>query len=162
MTTRVTDDDLTNLMQALHAALSQALAAHDDVTLELLPEHQLYVSRRLVAGPQGGKAPRQVPAEDGFTLYIRLASGHGAGPPRQQSAQAVDLLVTDLATTTLKLDRVAFDRVALDQTWQLRGGAGLAIVITARCGSARVFDDVDRALAVLDAGLRQGLPRAGG
>ena len=156
MTTQPTDDDLDKLAQAARAALSHALAGDDAVSIELLPAHQLFVSRHLVAGPQGGKAPRQVPAEDGYTLYVRFGSGVGAGSPRQRSAQAVDLAVTDLAASTLKLHRAG-----LDQTWQLRCGPGLQVVVTARSGSAQGFDGLDRTLAALDAALRQVAPPSG-
>jgi hypothetical protein len=136
----------TRRMQAIHSALVRALASDQDAAIDLLPEHQLLVSKHIVDAPaaQAGKAPQRVPGEDGFTIYVRLGSGDGGGRPQQRPSQPSQGAISDAATTQLTLDRTA-----LDQSWQLRDRTGALIVLTVRCGSARVFGEVDRVLAAL-------------
>lgn len=135
--------DLARRMQAIHAALSRSLASDPTVAINLLSEHQLYISKRLVdSGPQAGKAPRRVPGEDGYTIYLRITPGDLAARPQQRSSQAI--AAADAATTKLELDRTG-----LDQEWQLRTAAGEHVVLSVRCGSAKVLDEVDRVLDTL-------------
>ena len=138
------DRDRTKLAQSLHSAIAQTLAADPDVVIDVLPEAQLYISKHLVAAPDGGKAARHVPAPDGYTIHVRIADGDDDDRLRQRRAEPGDAVVLDAATTPLRLDRSG-----LDQSWQLRGGAGSRIALTVRCGSASVFDEVDRVLDTL-------------
>lgn len=136
-------------LRSIHAALAQALVGAPDATLELLPAAQLFVGKRLQAAPAQGKAPRQVPASDGYTIYVRLeAAGSGARPP-QRTTQPADLALTDLHAAPLQLDRVA-----PEQDWRLKGSGDDVIVISARCGSPLVFDEVDSLLTALAGVLR--------
>ncbi len=144
--TTPTGAERTRRMHAIHSALSRALASDPDAAIDLLPECQLLVSKHIVDAPatQAGKAPRRVPGEDGFTIYVRLGSGDIGRRPQQRSSQPSQGAVPNAGTTQLKLDRTA-----LVQSWELRDRAGGLIVLTVRCGSARVFGDVDRILDTL-------------
>lgn len=146
MTTPPTEPNRTSRMQAIHSALTRTLSSDQDVAIDLLPENQLLVSKRIVdaRGPQTGKAPQRMPDEDGYTIYVKLGSSATGERPQQRLTQPADRVVSDAATTPLKLDKTA-----LDQSWQLRDSAGELIVLTVRCGSAKVFDEVDRILGTL-------------
>lgn len=146
MTTHHGEADRASRMQAIHSAVAPALAHDPDVRIDLLPENQLFVSKHFVdaPGPRSGKSPQRVPGEDGFTIYVRVVSSDAEARPQQRSKQSADSAVSDAATTKLKLDRTA-----LDQSWQLRGKAGELTVVTVRCGSAAVFDEVDHVFDVL-------------
>lgn len=146
MTTQPGEPDRASRMQAIRSALARALAPDPDVRIDPLPEDQLFVSKHFVdvPGPQTGKSAQRAPAEDGFTVYVRIVSSDAEARPQQRSKQSADSAVSDAGTTKLKLDRAA-----LDQSRQLRGKAGELIVVTVRCGSAVVFDEVDRVLDAL-------------
>lgn len=150
MTTRPGEPDRAGRMQVIRSELARALASDPDVRIDALPEDQLFVSKHFVdaGGSRTGKNAQRVPAEDGFTLYVRIVSTDAEARPSQRSKQSADNVVSDAATTTLKLDRTA-----LDQGWQLGGIAGERFVVTVRCGSAAVFDEVDRVLDALSRAL---------
>lgn len=134
-----------------YATLRAALAADSDVTIQRLPEDQMFISSHLMPSPEaGGKVPQLVPAPNGYTIHIKAVRNEAAARPEQRMSDGVPPQVWRAGTIPLR-----HDRESLDGQWEIQASDGARFIMTVRCGSAAVFDDVDRVLAVLETALSE-------
>lgn len=112
----------------------------------LLSSDQMLVSRNMMTNPEpsGFKTPSQVPAPDGYAIYVRVRSpGADQGRPQQRVSSPRPPVRSEPGT------KLRLNRTTLDQSWGFLNQDDELISIAVNCGSEQVFEEVDWILGVL-------------
>jgi hypothetical protein len=133
--------------------LRRTLASEKDLTIQLLPEDQLFISKHLMRTVETAatKAPGLVPEASGYSIHIKAARTGATPLPQQRSSDSVKPLVWGVDTISL-----SHPDDSLDERWVIRNRDDVRFSLSVRCGSTAVFHEVDRVLAAVGRALFEG------
>jgi hypothetical protein len=132
-------------MEQIYLELTRLMEPNCELEINLLPEGQVIISKNIAPNPVSAdnKTPTVAPTDDGYMIHIRHASTDSKLRPQQRRDHPATPIGSNEGGVTLQLDRHS-----ISQNWELDlGGGHVSIVV--RCGSERVFDEVDIILAVV-------------